>query len=545
MIRRGIMKRTLFLIFSVTLVAIFILVPFSVSQSLKPAGSVDVKIPGGKTIELYKASYALVVGNGNYTNGWDPLPGALKDVDDVARVLEEVHDFRVVKRTSLTRPQFQEALTQFIYDYGQQDGSRILFYYAGHGHTEKLINDEELGYLVMVDAPLEQDRARLSLCSVDMQSLITESKKIRAKHVLFIFDSCFSGTILNVRSSLALKKINDLIKYPVHQFITAGRAHESVSDRSIFKRVLLDLLEGRDDEPFPDGYITGDELGLYLKSKVPSYQQTQHPQFGTAKDPCCDKGDFVFVAPRPPRPQPKTGGLHIETEPSGATLWIDGQEKGTAPLEILDLTSGMRVSVRASADGFRGEEQSVWIREGRVMPLRLILKTTDGLLSVVSEPPGVEWYLDGAIAGKTPDVMESVPAGKHSIKLRLEGFREWEQDVIVTEGKKVEIAAKLASTKKKGRLFILPNPSDSAIRFPDPNVAYEPGLELSPGKYRIEVLRDGYVPVTRELTIDEGKDLRVPIELKPNRSRFCPSASTASKEGRTHSRIIKVPMPSD
>ena len=45
-------------------------------------------------IPLYNESYALVVGNGSYTNGWEPLDGVLKDVRDVATALEK-HGFTV------------------------------------------------------------------------------------------------------------------------------------------------------------------------------------------------------------------------------------------------------------------------------------------------------------------------------------------------------------------------------------------------------------------------------------------------------------------
>ena len=48
---------------------------------------VTAKTPTGKSIPLYSGSYALVIGNGDYTNGWDPLPGAMRDVKDVDRAL--------------------------------------------------------------------------------------------------------------------------------------------------------------------------------------------------------------------------------------------------------------------------------------------------------------------------------------------------------------------------------------------------------------------------------------------------------------------------
>ena len=61
-----------------------------------------------------------------------------------------------------------------------------------------------------------------------------------------------------------------------------------------FKAAFLDLLEGRVAEPIPDGYITGEELGLYLNHHVPAYKHVQTPQYGKINDPKFNRGDFVF-----------------------------------------------------------------------------------------------------------------------------------------------------------------------------------------------------------------------------------------------------------
>ena len=49
--------------------------------------SIKVYTKTHQEIELYRASYALVIGNGNYTE-WASLPGALQDVEEVKDVLE-------------------------------------------------------------------------------------------------------------------------------------------------------------------------------------------------------------------------------------------------------------------------------------------------------------------------------------------------------------------------------------------------------------------------------------------------------------------------
>ncbi len=271
-------------------------------------GKIVVKTKEGKEIELYEGGYAFIVGNSNYTNGWDPLPGTLKDVDEVAAVLKKF-GYNVTLKKNLDRKAFDKEFMAFSYYYGRSRENQILFYYAGHGYTEKMANEEDMGYIVMVDAPLpESDPINFKLSSVDMQFFITQAKMIQSKHVLFVFDSCFSGTILNLRTVVTPEYVSDNVKYPVRQFITAGKDSETVPDRSVFKQAFLDLLEGKDKEPFPDGNITGEEIGFYLKQKVPQYNPKQHPQYGKISDPKLDKGDFVFVHHKkyasPPNIQP-------------------------------------------------------------------------------------------------------------------------------------------------------------------------------------------------------------------------------------------------
>ena len=281
--------------------ALFFIILISASNQLASERGVSVTLSTseGNRIELYRGSYALIVGNSNYTHGWDSIPGAIRDANEVAKVLEK-QGFNVTLKTDLNRTGFSRAISEFSMKYGKAEDNRLLFYFAGHGYTQKLVTGEELGYLVLVNAPLpEKDLIGFSINSVDMQSIVTQAKIIRARHVLFMFDSCFSGSIIDMRERIVPKSISDKIKYPVRQFITAGRANEPVPDQSVFKQAFLDLLEGRAEEPIPDNYITGEELGFYLKVKVPKYNPNQHPQYGKIRDPRLDKGDFVFVQKSP------------------------------------------------------------------------------------------------------------------------------------------------------------------------------------------------------------------------------------------------------
>jgi formylglycine-generating enzyme required for sulfatase activity len=323
------------------LVFLFVVPSYAANRGIK----VVAKTADNKEIALYSESYALIVGNGNYTEGWDPLPGALRDVKEVAEALKR-KGFRVTVKTDLTMDEFKYAFGEFFMKYGMEKDNRLLFYYAGHGYTQKLITGEDLGFLVMVDAPVpEKNSLGFDLASVDMGWMVTQAKRINARHALFIFDSCFSGTILNFRERVTPGFISDNVKYPVRQFITAGRASESVPDYSVFKQSFLNLIEGRAREPIPDGYITGEELGLYLKTQVPQYNPNQHPQYGKIRDPKLDQGDFVFVVPektaalKKPRTGPEPGQVWKEPTTGMEFVWVPGgcYEMGLAENERQEL----------------------------------------------------------------------------------------------------------------------------------------------------------------------------------------------------------------
>ena len=330
-------------------------------------------------LALYNDSYALVIGNGAYpaNNGWRPLPGVIKDVKDVAAALEH-HGFTVALKIDVTTADFNKAFSEFIYEFGKDTDNRLLFYYAGHGYTTQSAIGEDLASLVMLDTPSPQNPGEFDLYSIDMFTFVSASKKIRAKHVLFMFDSCFSSTLLNLEHQITPPQLTDQIRNPVRQFIIAGRADEPLPDRSVFKTAFLDLLEGRVKEPIPDGYLMGVELGNYLYQTVPELSQNQHPEHGKFSDQQSNTGDFVFVLPQ--NRQPESSAVELETiatlritsVPGGATVYIDGIAVGTTPVEGYQIDTGARLEKRVNVglelSGYKSRVQKIVLKGGEQFP---------------------------------------------------------------------------------------------------------------------------------------------------------------------------------
>ncbi len=272
------------------LIIFFVLIADLSLAQTRGLSKVTIKA-NGKKISLYKESHALLIGVSDYTNGWPDLEGIPAELREVEKSLLK-HGFKVTKVINPNNRELQSAYENFIDQYGYDDENRLLFFFSGHGYSRK---NGKKGYLVPTDAPdPRKDIKGFLRKALNMSRILNWSREIESKHAMFLFDSCFSGTIFKTK---ALPKvpphISSITAKAVRQFITAGSAGEEVPANSVFTPSVVKALRGEADLN-RDGYVTGTELGMYLHQKVLSYNGSQTPQYGKIKDPELDEGDFVF-----------------------------------------------------------------------------------------------------------------------------------------------------------------------------------------------------------------------------------------------------------
>jgi formylglycine-generating enzyme required for sulfatase activity len=409
-------------------------------QDVRGLQKIRVANEQGKEVDLYKGSYALLICVSDYTGGWPALPGVKKDLTRVNAALVK-SGFTVSTVLDPDSNQLRNAYSDFINKYGQDVENRLLFYFAGHGHTLKQSYGEEMGYIVPRDAPSpNKDLGGFIAKALDMQMMEVFAKRIQSKHALFLFDSCFSGSLFAISRAIP-ESISYRTSRPVRQFITSGSADEYVADDSVFCAQFVEALDG-DGDLDRDGYVTGTELGLYLQDKVINYSRNaQHPQYGKIRNPNLDKGDFVFVvsapeqrketppvreaaAEKPPEKAPdavkaeppaqeeKTEPAYqntvvITTEPPAARILVDGAAKGTGTLTLHDLPFGEHV-ITASSAGYRDSVEKLTVtRYKKEFTLLITLKQKrptiagPGGMEMVRLPAGA--YAMGSIRGESDE----------------------------------------------------------------------------------------------------------------------------------------------
>jgi len=303
--------------------------------------------PEGQNLFLYKDYRALVIGVSNYDH-WPKLPYAADDAREVADKLKKL-GYGVDLILDPVYKDLRDALNKLVYFTGKEENRAILVFYAGHGETELLADGTKMGYIIPRDCPiLKKDPMGFAAHAISMREIEAVSLKVKSKHVIMLFDSCFSGSLFSLTRSLPAN-ISDKSRLPVRQYITAGTEDEQVPDKSMFKRSFLIGIEG-DADLTGDGYITGSELGIYLSERVANYTKgNQHPQYGKINNPELDRGDFIFV----PLEKSKVKG------PSKTTVLDQrGKQANTATLFKDALTNssdwnlGSRHGQRAGKGGF-------------------------------------------------------------------------------------------------------------------------------------------------------------------------------------------------
>ena len=265
--------------------------PVIASRGLKVVVNTDQA--GKKEMPLYKGSYALLIGASNYQAGWpslESIPGELALVESLLKN----KGFDVEKHIDPDGRELKAAFSDFINKYGYDRENRLLFFYSGHGYTRL---DGRKGYLVPVDAPNpDKDEKKFLKKALGMNQILSWSRDIEAKHALFLFDSCFSGTVFKQKDRpKPPKHITMMTVEPVRQFITAGQAGETVPANSTFTPMFIDAIKFSLGDLNRDGYVSGTELGLYLQEMVPRHAN-QNPQFGKISDYDLSRGDFIFVS---------------------------------------------------------------------------------------------------------------------------------------------------------------------------------------------------------------------------------------------------------
>jgi len=292
------------------------------------------KVVGDASLPTY---HALVIGINKYQH-WQDLRQARPDAEEIAELLKTRYGFsstRTIFDSAATKDGLTLELRRLARELTGRDS--LLIFFSGHGYFDKVWNS---GYWIPTDA---RERVTGEPATMDWFSN-TDLKRclsaMKARHVLVISDSCFSGALFRGGTPDLSAKENtwyrQAMAQPSRWGISSGDL-ETVPDESVFSRKVVAALR----YPLQPVFSASDLAGR-IKVEVAADTGCQ-PLFGPLADNNDSKfGEFVFlsstvaaavepIGPSTPPVQPAsgpsveqyTGGLVVESA-ERARVTMDG-----------------------------------------------------------------------------------------------------------------------------------------------------------------------------------------------------------------------------
>jgi hypothetical protein len=261
-------------------------------RAVDTKGSISEKKIAVKYVEIQKNFWAVVIGINDYPNA----PKLKWAVNDARAFYHHLIDFIKIPEDNvvllLDRDANLTRLRSMLGTHLKQRAGRedmVIIFFAGHGATEKDMISPDGDGLEKYLLPFDADPKDLYASALPMREISHIFYRIQSERLIFIADSCYSGTAggRTIRQGGVRANISDAFLDRISSgkgriILSASGANEvSAEDdklqHGIFTYYLLKGLKGPADAD-KDGLVSVDEAYRYVTAHVPrATGQEQHP----------------------------------------------------------------------------------------------------------------------------------------------------------------------------------------------------------------------------------------------------------------------------
>ncbi|MGJ8455023.1 PEGA domain-containing protein [Pseudothermotoga sp. U03pept] len=209
--------------------------------------------------------------------------------------------------------------------------------------------------------------------------------------------------------------------------------------------------------------------------------------------------------------------LNIFTSPSGASIYVNNQLRGTAgPAGLSISVAPGTYTITARLTNYQDASSIVTVDPGEVrrIDLTLVPIIRKGVLNIFSTPTGAAIYVDGNYVGVTRSTGLSVEVdpGLHTIIAQLANYQEAAVNVNLSSGETRRVDITLVPIPRTGFLNIFTNPVNASVYV---NGRYA-GV-AGPNGLRVEV--DANVTHTVVASLPDYEDAKTELRVAPNETK--------------------------
>lgn len=206
------------------------------------------------------------------------------------------------------------------------------------------------------------------------------------------------------------------------------------------------------------------------------------------------------------------GNIKIASNPSGATVYLDGQRQGQATPIEMQLSPG-KYTVKVEKENFYTYEEEVVVDASKTKNVDADLVRQIGKVVIETTPPGAKAYIGDDLLGTSPFTHDK-PVGVYVMTLKKEGFRDKVIQATIAADETLQITEELV--ERSGSLKITTNPPGAEVHLDDVYMGETPlPIEKKPGKYRLTIRGKKYRELSEDVVIEDNITKNIHRDLDP------------------------------
>jgi len=209
------------------------------------------------------------------------------------------------------------------------------------------------------------------------------------------------------------------------------------------------------------------------------------------------------------------GIVTITSDPSGAEVFINNQQKGVTP--YTDQLIAGEYQVRLEKDLYHSQVSNFILSEGESVEIPEIeLKPKFAYVAIQTNPANAMVYLDGTRLGKAPIQRRKIESGTHDLRIEKDMYHTYEKSINLQDGDDKTLTPQLKPAF--GELVIKSEPKNATIYIDGQMVGQTPYRnDRQPSRtYTVRVTKSLWLPAEEEITVSDGETTNKTIVLTRN-----------------------------
>ena len=206
--------------------------------------------------------------------------------------------------------------------------------------------------------------------------------------------------------------------------------------------------------------------------------------------------------------------VNITSQPAGATVIVDGMDRGTTPIMLFDLKPG-RHHLKYRLAGYEERDRFFNTSEGPFIERNEVLVEETGLLLLKTDPAGADIQVDGVSVGQTPRLITTLAAkDTYNVKLRKVGYQD--QTISVRFDGRKPLVREEKLVLASGTIDLMSEPAGAEVTVNGIVRGQTPlkVTDVPKGRAVVRFRLEGFEDEVRELAIKAGEVQTLPVALK-------------------------------